>query len=67
VRVRAFSNRYHLAYWMRLLPLPAGVKRPLITAANATGLGAVEVAMNVGNIMSIGFRPGLPADGDARK
>ncbi|WP_232821062.1 class I SAM-dependent methyltransferase [Dyella sp. C11] len=57
VHAKAFANRYALSYWTRLLPIPAGMKRRLIKAQNATGLGQWRLAFNVGNTMVTGFRP----------
>jgi SAM-dependent methyltransferase len=58
VRVRAFVNRYPLHYWMKLLPLPVGVKRGLMRAARAVWIGHVPIPLPAGNMAVIGFRAG---------
>jgi len=55
-------NRYPLRYWMRLLPLPQGIKRSLIATLDRTGAGGLSVSIPVGNIALIGFKPDHPAD-----
>jgi SAM-dependent methyltransferase len=53
--VRPFENRYPLHYWVRLLPLPRGIKRPLHTwLRSGTGgwLGGAEFRVSVGNMLA---------------
>jgi SAM-dependent methyltransferase len=57
VSVKDFANRYALTYWMRLMPLPMPVKRLLSAALSTSGLGAVKIQLNVGNIITSGFKP----------
>lgn len=57
VEVRSFKNRYALRYWTRLLPLPGGIKQVLTKGLQATTLGNMKLGMNVGNMVSCGFRP----------
>ncbi|HLJ57341.1 MAG TPA: class I SAM-dependent methyltransferase [Chthonomonadaceae bacterium] len=58
VDARPIVNRYPLDYWLRLLPLPAGVKSRLRAAAGRSGIGRLVVPMAVGNLAVVGRRPG---------
>jgi SAM-dependent methyltransferase len=54
-RVEPFANRYPLHYWVRLLPIPRIIKRPLYTwLRSGTGarLGGAEIHMRVGNMLA---------------
>lgn len=65
VAVKPFANRYALAYWTRLLPLPPKFKRAAIRALSIIGLDRWKVSCNVGNMVSVGFRPLGGHGGDA--
>lgn len=58
VSVRAFVNRYRLAYWLRLAPLPALPKSWVARAFEATGLANAKLGANVGNLFTAGFKRG---------
>lgn len=53
-------NRYPLRYWLRLLPLPVGLKRSLIALLDRAGAGGWPLYMPVGNIAVVGFKPDSP-------
>jgi SAM-dependent methyltransferase len=57
VDVRPIVNRYPLSYWLRLLPMPRRLKVGLINALDRIGLGKVMVALRVGNLAVIGYKP----------
>jgi SAM-dependent methyltransferase len=57
VQVTETINRYPLTYWLRLVPLPKGIKRPLISSLDWMGLGEKTLAISAGNITVIGFKP----------
>ena len=57
VKAKAFANAYRPSYWMRLVPLPAGLKQGTINAIKGTPLDAARIPFNVGNTMSWGFKP----------
>ena len=61
VRVTGFVNRYALRYWWRLAPAPGVVKRTVAQAAEVVHLGGVKLGLNVGNNMTSGVKPVLPA------
>jgi SAM-dependent methyltransferase len=56
IEVRSFWNQYPLRYWLRLLPVGAGVKNGLAGFLEKIGLGGLAVSANVGNMLSIGYR-----------
>lgn len=56
VKVTAFSNQYAMRYWMRLMPLPASLKRAALAVLSGTGLGGFKVRLNVGNTIAAGFK-----------
>jgi SAM-dependent methyltransferase len=58
VRIGTLRNCYPLAYWMKLLPLPAGWKRRLIPLAKALWIGRLPVSMNIGNLCAVGYKRG---------
>ena len=57
VEITTIRNRYPVAYWMKLLPLPVGVKKSLLRILTASGLGRLSVALNVGNLAAVGYKP----------
>jgi len=57
VRVSSFYNRYSLQYWLRLLPLPALLKRAMTALLQTAGVAQSKVSINVGNMVSHGFIP----------
>jgi SAM-dependent methyltransferase len=56
VRIETIRNRYPLAYWMKLLPIPAGIKRALVPFSRRFLFGKVPVSMNIGNLLAVGFK-----------
>ena len=56
VTVQAISNRYPLGYWLRLLPLPGALKRPLAWALAASGLEKRLISLPVGNQLAVGWK-----------
>ena len=51
-------NRYPLRYWLRLTPLPAGVRRTIAGLLGRTGLDRIKLGVSVGNLLSVGRKPG---------
>jgi hypothetical protein len=58
ISVTAFSNRYPLRYWLRLLPLPAGIKRFLNRRLWRADLFAMPISLPVGNVLAVGRKIG---------
>lgn len=57
VSARAFANRYAISYWLRLTPLPPGLKAGLSRWLDATALGRCKLSARVGNTLCLGFKP----------
>lgn len=57
IEVDSFKNRYALRYWIRLLPLGAGMKQGMIKGLDAIGMADIKLSFNVGNMLSFGYRP----------
>ena len=55
-KIEAISNRYPLRYWLRLTPLPGGIKHAIGQALDLTGLGSAGLGVNVGNLLAVGHR-----------
>jgi SAM-dependent methyltransferase len=54
-RVESFQNRYPLHYWMRLAPMPRGMKRALHTwlrSGSGGWLGGAGIRASVGNMLA---------------
>ena len=56
VQVSSFTNRYSLQYWLRLSPLPKMLKSLLSPIFSSAPLNVIRLGINVGNIVTIGFR-----------
>ena len=56
VTVNAFVNTYSLRYWMRLAPLPRGVKSAVSGLMAFMGVDNVKLGVNVGNLIAAGFK-----------
>lgn len=53
----SFRNAYRPSYWLRLTPLPEGMKKRLTGWLRGSLLDRGRLAVNVGNVLSWGFRP----------
>jgi SAM-dependent methyltransferase len=56
IHASAFANRYSLSYWLRLFPMPIGVKGAAQKALRSVRLDRVKLAVNVGNVIAWGFK-----------
>jgi len=56
IAIEPFKNTYPLRYWLRLAPLP--MKRKLLAAVDAAGMGGLSVSASVGNILTTAWKPG---------
>lgn len=56
VTVKAFVNTYSLRYWMRLAPLPRGIKSAVSSLMASIGLGNAKLGINVGNLITTGIK-----------
>jgi len=57
IQVDSFKNCYTLRYWMRLLPLGLRLKLSVIRGLAALNLADTKFSFNVGNMISVGYRP----------
>lgn len=57
VRILGISNAYPLRYWLRLTPLPSGLKRAISSVLERVGLANILIPMRVGNILAVGTKP----------
>ncbi len=58
IDVRPIVNRYPLSYWLRLLPLPARLKRSVRRVLTRTPAGRVPLPLPAGNLVAVGFKGG---------
>lgn len=56
--ISPLANRYPLRYWLRLTPLPAPLKHVVARVLGFGGIDSVRLGVNVGNLLSIGRKPG---------
>ena len=56
VTVKAFVNTYSLRYWIRLAPLPRGIKSAVSGLMTFMGVDNVKLGVNVGNLIAAGFK-----------
>lgn len=52
-----FRNAYSPSYWLRLVPMPEGLKRTVTGVLQGSLLDRLRIPFNVGNFMSWGFKP----------
>lgn len=57
IDLQPISNSYLLSYWLRLTPLPTGVKARLTKALGSIGLSNMQVSLCVGNMLAVGIKP----------
>ncbi|WP_037504897.1 class I SAM-dependent methyltransferase [Sphingobium bisphenolivorans] len=53
----SFRNSYRPSYWLRLVPMPDGIKQTLTRLLHGSWLDRHRLPVNVGNFMSWGFKP----------
>ena len=56
VTVRPFVNTYAVRYWLRLAPLPRGLKHALLSAMATLRVDRIKIGVNVGNLIAVGFK-----------
>jgi SAM-dependent methyltransferase len=56
VSVEDFVKTYSLRYWLRLTPLPRGIKTAVSRLLAPVGLGNVKLGVNVGNLATTGYK-----------
>jgi len=56
-RVFRVANRYPVAYWAYLAPMPRLLKGGFLAVLNASGLGRIKVRLSLGNLGIIARKP----------
>ncbi|MGZ3762930.1 MAG: class I SAM-dependent methyltransferase [Mucilaginibacter sp.] len=56
VTVNPFVNTYALRYWLRLMPIPRQCKPLLTGLMSNTPLGKIKLGINLGNLITAGFK-----------
>lgn len=56
ITVTAFVNTYSLNYWLRLAPLPRGLKSLMSKLMIMLGAENIKLGINVGNLIITGFK-----------
>ncbi len=56
ISIKKFNNYYSLKYWLRLAPLPKIFKKFMQLILHRTNLQSVKLRLNVGNIISVGYK-----------
>ena len=57
IEIHTIRNRYPLSYWFRLAPLPPALKTLTVRALTISGIGAIPLSVNIGNLAVIGYKP----------
>jgi SAM-dependent methyltransferase len=57
VDLKSISNAYPLRYWLRLTPLPAGLKTRIADILDRVGLADRLIPLRVGNTLAIAIKP----------
>lgn len=56
IATRSFVNIYALRYWVRLAPLPSGLKRRVDRLMQGVGIDRMKLGFDVGNILCAGIK-----------
>ena len=56
VTVRLFVNTYMVRDWLRLAPVPHGLKGPLLSLMRPLRADRIRLGVNVGNLVAAGFK-----------
>lgn len=56
IAVTPLVNRYPLHYWLRLVPIPKGIKNGILGSGNWEHLLTKRISFNVGNIFAVGYK-----------
>jgi hypothetical protein len=56
VECRSLNNSYTLDYALKMLPLPAFLKRPMGAVSSAPGFSSLSLRVPGGNIVTVGRR-----------
>lgn len=56
IQIRQVYNKYPLHYWLKLFPMPVGVKTRMISYVNNIGIGRLPILIPAGNLAGIGYK-----------
>jgi len=56
IAIRPLRNTYPLSYWLKLMPLPAALKRALLRRLGASRIGQWRLSGRMGNLVACGTR-----------
>lgn len=56
IEVSSFANAYPITYWLKLFPLPQGMKRKLLQSLATRPLGKTILSARVGNMLGFGVK-----------
>lgn len=57
IALRKIRNTYPLRYWLRLTPLPSGIKTWIAGTLERFGISDSQVSLRVGNVLAVGIKP----------
>ena len=57
ISVSSVQNKYPVDYWLKLFPLPAGVKASARSIAASVGIGQRLLSLPAGNLAAVGQKP----------
>jgi SAM-dependent methyltransferase len=56
IRVAGVTNRYPVRYWLKIAPLPTGLKRSLLKTLEHSRIGSVPISFRPGNLVASAWR-----------
>lgn len=56
IEVSSIANAYPISYWLKLFPMPQGLKRSLLNRITGTAIGKSMLSARVGNILGFGIK-----------
>ncbi|MEH6627069.1 MAG: class I SAM-dependent methyltransferase [Motiliproteus sp.] len=57
ITLQSISNTYPLRYWLRLTPLPAGMKASIAKMLDRIGISDTQLSLRVGNMLAVAIKP----------
>ncbi len=57
INIQSIGNTYPARYWLRLTPLPSGLKKFIFQLLKCTGLSHTPLSLNVGNMLAVAIKP----------
>jgi SAM-dependent methyltransferase len=57
INILPIGNSYPIRYWLRLAPLPIGLKVKITSVLDCIGISNVQASLHVGNMLAVGIKP----------